>query len=104
MTTEGPRKEDFNLEEFSKKSSDYYNKVRPELELAYKGKYAALDYQSERYWLANTPSEALASAKKDFPQKLFYVVQIGSPATYSIQSVISKNLVPKTRHAIRWAH
>jgi len=81
----------FNLEEFSKKSEAFYSKIRNELETKYKGKYAAIDFESERYWIGDTASDALSRAKKDFPEKLFYLVQIGSSATFTVQSVVGGN-------------
>ena len=63
----------FNIEEFGKKSEDYYNEIRTKIEPSNKGKYVALDFEHERYWLGDTASEALANAKKESPDKLFYL-------------------------------
>ncbi len=77
----------FNVDEFSKKSVDFYKEIQSDLEAKHKGKYAALDFETKRYWIGETLTEALAKAKEDFPTKLFYAVQVGSPATFSVQTV-----------------
>ena len=77
----------FNLEDFSKKAEAYYNEIKAELESKCRGKYAALDFESKKYWIGETASEALAVAKKEFSARLFYVVHVGFPATYTIQSM-----------------
>lgn len=79
----------FNLDEFSKKAESFYNKIKEKLEAEAKGKYAAIDFETERYWIGETASDALSNAKKDFPSKLFYLVQVGSTSTFTIQSVVS---------------
>lgn len=94
MTT-NPLSQDFKAEDFGKKSEDFYNtSVKSNLEPSYNGKYVALDYESGKYWIGETVSEAIEKAKKEYPQKLFYVVQVGSPTTFSIQS---------GRHPSSWA-
>ena len=80
----------FNLEEFSKKSEAYYSEIQSQLVAAYKGKYAAIDYETKNFWIGETVSEALAKARAQFPTKLFYVIQVGSPATFTVQSVSKK--------------
>jgi hypothetical protein len=81
------RENRFNLEEFSKKSGEFYNQIKAELESKFKGKYVALDFESKQYWIGETATEALTRAKSDFPNKLFYLLQIGTPAPFSIQSI-----------------
>ena len=80
----------FNIKDFSQKSEDFYSQIKSELEVKHKGKYVALDFESKRYWLGETATDALTTAKKAFPDnpnKLFYLLQIGSPATFGIQSI-----------------
>lgn len=80
----------FNLDEFSKKAEIFYAEIKTELEAQFKGKYAAIDYESKKYWIGDTASEALSKAKVEFPSKLFYLVQVGSPATFTVQSILTK--------------
>ena len=96
MSNENNQEERFNIEDFSKKSEEFYSSIKAELELTFKGKYAALDPESRRYWIGDTPTEALTKAKEEFPNKLFYFLQVGSSATFNIQSIISRShLKPK---------
>lgn len=76
-----------NLEEFSKKSQEYYSQIKAELEAKYKGKYMALDFELKKYWLGETATDALSKAKADYPEKLFYLLQIGFPTTFSIEFI-----------------
>ncbi len=76
-----------NLDEFSKKSEAFYKEIKSELEAQFKGKYAAIDFESKKYWIAETVSDSLRKAKEEFPTKLFYVIQVGSSATFTVQSL-----------------
>jgi hypothetical protein len=87
MNKESNQGRSFNMEEFAKKSDEFYNQVKAGLEAKYKGKYVAIDFESKQYWFGETVTEALSKAKKEFPDKLFYLLQIGSPAPFNIQSV-----------------
>ena len=76
----------FNPEEFGKRGQEYYQKIRVSLEKEVWGEYAALDFEAEKYWVGETATEALTKAKKDSPDKLFYLVQVGFPTAFRIQS------------------
>ena len=87
----------FSVEEFSKKSEEFYSQIKAELEAKFKGKYAALDFEMKKYWIGETATDALTKAKSEFPDKLFYFIQVGSPAPFSIQS-ITMLLHPYRKH------
>lgn len=74
-----------NLEDFSKKSLEYYEQIKEQLKKETMGKFVALDYETSQYWLGETASETLEKAKKQFPEKLFYLLQIGFPSTFSVK-------------------
>ncbi len=93
-----------NIEEFSKKSADFYKEIQPEVEASYRGKYAAIDFESRKYWIGETLSDALKNAKAEFPNKLFYVVQVGSSAIFSIQSVTKKSARFSKSHGPQWIY
>ena len=96
--------ESFNIDEFSKKSEAFYLEIKISLESQYKGKYAAIDYESKKYWIGETASDALSKAKNDFPSKLFYLVQVGSPSTFTVQSMIRKNGLLGKHNDPQWAY
>lgn len=105
MTDQTPQQPQVNLEEFSKKSFEFYNQIRSKLEGEAMNKYVALDHETSQYWLGETASEALSKAKEQFPDKVFYLLQVGSPSTFNIQSVTSA-LFPgkKDIYGFNWAH
>lgn len=76
-----------NMPEFIKQSEAYYKEIKDTLETTNKGQYAALDFQGKQYWIGSSASEALTLAKAAFPNKLFYLIQVGSSSAFSIQSV-----------------
>ena len=98
-----PTPQTFNLDEFSKQSEAYFTKIKPELEGSYKGKYAALDFENEKFWIGETASEALSKAKAEYPDRLFYLIQVGSSSAFSIQSLHSNSLVRKY-HGLKRAY
>lgn len=85
----------FNMEEFVKNSKTYYNELRSSLEAESKGKYVALDFTTKNYWIGETATDALTKAKNEFPNKLFYLLQIGSPAPFNIQSISIRKLLSR---------
>jgi len=87
MNNESSQENSFNLEEFSRKSEEFYNSIKAELEPRFKGKYVAIDFVSKKYWIGETATEALIKAKDEFADKLFYLSQIGSSAPFSIQFI-----------------
>lgn len=93
----------FNLDEFSKNSEEFYNKIKSDLEVKYKGKYAAIDFESKKYWIGETASDALSKAKTEFPLKLFYLVQVGSTTTFTVQSMMGRTALNKS-YGTKWAY
>lgn len=80
-----------DLGEFSKKAEAFYNEIKTELEAEHKGKYVAIDFESKKFWPGDTASEALLKAKAEFPSRLFYLVQVGSPVTFTVQSIMKRS-------------
>ncbi|HBA51411.1 MAG: hypothetical protein UV63_C0054G0009 [Microgenomates group bacterium GW2011_GWC1_43_11] len=105
MTDQTPQQPQINVEEFSKKSLEFYDQIKAQLEAESPNKYVAIDYETSRHWIGETASEALTKAKTDFPQKIFYLIQIGSPTTFSIQSIRTNDLFgKKNSYDFNWAH
>lgn len=93
-----------NLEDFSKKSLEYYEQIKQKLEKEARSKFVALDYETNKYWLGETASEALVKAKEQFPSKIFYLLQVGSPSTFSVQSFVPTDFVKKGKdYGFTWA-
>jgi hypothetical protein len=51
MDNKNNQENHFSLEEFSKKSEEFYSRIKTELESKLKGKYVALDFESILFWL-----------------------------------------------------
>lgn len=62
----------------------YERKYRSEFEAKWKGRYAAIDIDSERAFVEDFPEEAIAKARKEIPGKLFYLIRIGSRGAFKI--------------------
>jgi hypothetical protein len=65
-------------------SQIYERKYRSEFEPKWKGRYAAIDIDSERAFVEDFPEEAIARARKELPGKLFYLIRIGSRGAFRI--------------------
>lgn len=105
MTNQSQNQPQINLEEFSKKSLEFYNQIKAQLETESLNKFVAIDYEAPKYWLGETASEALSKAKVEFPQKIFYLIQVGSPTSFSIQSITSDaTLAKRGIYDFSWAH
>lgn len=98
-----PAPQTFNLDEFSKQSEAYYTRIKSGLEEKHKGKYIALDFRNEKFWIGETASEALSKAKAEFSDRLFYLIQVGFSSAFSIQSLRPSGLVRKY-YGIKWAN
>jgi hypothetical protein len=72
----------------------YEEKLRPELESKHKGEIVVIDAESGDYFLGSTLQEANESARKKYPNNVFYAIKVGYPAVYSFSSrlPISANL------------
>ncbi|HEY5123038.1 MAG TPA: hypothetical protein VIK14_04815 [Ignavibacteria bacterium] len=80
------------IDNFLELSKEYYNSnIKSIVESNSKGKYIAISYEVKKYWIGESMTEALKSAKHECPDKLFYVVQIGSDSVFTIQSISKKN-------------
>lgn len=62
----------------------YKEKFRAEYEPTSVGKFLAIDIDSERAFLADTPEAALQDAGKASPTGSFHLVKIGSPGVFRV--------------------
>jgi len=54
-----------------------YEKVKSKYDPKENGKFLAIDIESKKVYLADTSTEAVLHARKNHPNKIFYVVKIG---------------------------
>ena len=71
--------------EVAKRGYQIYKKLRHALEREHLREYVAIELESEDYFLGNDMDEALNKAEEKYPDKEFFVVQIGELATASFK-------------------
>jgi hypothetical protein len=62
----------------------YESKLKPLLEPEQKGKFIAIEPDTEQYFLGKTGTEALLAARAALPDKLFFLARVGYPAAHTI--------------------
>jgi hypothetical protein len=65
-------------------SEIYERKYRSEFEQKWLGRYAAIDIDSQKAFVEDFPEQAIAVARKALPDRLFYLVRIGSRGAFKI--------------------
>ncbi len=60
-----------------RRGKELYKRLYPELIEKYRGKFMAIEPQSELFWIGDTLVEALQRARARFPDREFYAVEIG---------------------------
>ena len=66
-----------NVKELVEKAKEIYNSHKDELEDSDSGKYVVIEVNSRRYFVAPTKDEAMAQARREFPNILLFVRRIG---------------------------
>lgn len=66
-----------------------YEKIKSNYDPEEKGKFLAIEIESENAFLGNSSAEALEKAKNAYPDKVFYVVRIG----YDVAETIARNIL-----------
>lgn len=62
----------------------YENKLKGLLEPEHKGRFVAIEPDTESYFLGKTGTEAILKARAALPDKLFYLMRVGYPTACSI--------------------
>ena len=57
-----------------------YESVKTQYDPKEKGKFLAIDIDTKQVYLADTSAAAVAKARENHPEKVFYVVKIGFDA------------------------
>ncbi len=73
------------MSELAEKSKAFYErKLKNLLEPAEKGKFVAIEPDTESYFIDKDGTKALLKARDAFPDKLFFLMRIGYEAADSI--------------------
>lgn len=70
-----------NIQQLAEDGSRIYQGIKHQYEPQNNGKFLAIDTETKNAYLGNTTSEAVELAKTAHPNKVFYVVKIGSSAS-----------------------
>ena len=66
-----------DIQQIAEKGKTIYEQIKVKYDPKEKGKFLAIDVDTEKIYLGNTSAEAVALAKQNHPNKVFYVVKIG---------------------------
>ncbi len=66
-----------NLQEIVDAGEKVYEKIKSQYEPQHNGKFLAIEPESKKVYFGEESADAVAKAKKDFPDKVFYLVKIG---------------------------
>jgi len=70
-----------DIQKIAEEGSKIYEKIKSKYEPDNKGRFLAINIDTEEHFLGDTSSEAVELAKKSHPDKVFYVVRIGYSST-----------------------
>jgi len=84
-------KQFLSIEDISKLGGKFYlEELKDNLEKQYKGQYAVIDVEQKKYQVDPERLVAVEKAKKEFGDKLFYIIQIGDAQIPSLNFSVKK--------------
>lgn len=89
-----------DIQEIADKGMRVYRKIKSRY-LRNRGKFLAIEVESEKVFLGDTSAEALALAKERFPDKVFYVVKIGFDTAETIAHYLIDSVIKDAKRKIR---
>ena len=79
------RKEIQETDELSERGQRLYDeRLRGLLEPKHRGEFVAIEPETKRYFLGSTGLAALRAGRQELPDKLFYLLRVGSDAAYRV--------------------
>lgn len=66
-----------DIQRIAEEGAKIYDRIKVNYDPKEKGKFLAIDIDSEKEYLGNTSAEALELARQHHPNKVFYVIKIG---------------------------
>ena len=66
-----------DIQMIAEEGAKIYDQIKVNYDPKEKGKFLAIDIDSEKAYLGSTSAEALELARQNHPNKVFYVVKIG---------------------------
>lgn len=69
----------YSPEEVSRLGEDFYfRELKDTLEKTSKGEYVVIEVESKRYFVNKDLLKALEDAKREFSERIFHIIQIGT--------------------------
>ena len=79
-----------NAREIAERGTKIYErKYRADYEKKWRGRFAAIDIDSENAYVADFPEQALKAAKTTAPHGIFFLVRIGSRGAFKTSRLIA---------------
>lgn len=69
-----------DIQRIATEGAKIYEGIKAQYDPKEKGKFLAIDIDTKSVYLADTSADAVAEARKNHPDKIFYVVKIGYDA------------------------
>ena len=73
-----------DVQKIATEGAKIYEGVKVQYDPKEKGKFLAIDIDTKQTYLADTSADAVAAARKNHPEKIFYVVKIGYDAAETL--------------------
>lgn len=70
---------------------EIYSALRAELEATQHGKFVAINIESKKFYLGDSPEEALQTAKAAEPQGVFHLIRVGFAGAFRIGHAIQRS-------------
>ncbi|MFH1890063.1 MAG: hypothetical protein ABIJ91_00620 [Candidatus Kuenenbacteria bacterium] len=78
-----------DIQKIAQRGSEIYEGIKVKYDPKEKGKFLAIDIDSENVYLADTSAEALELAREMHPNKVFYVLKIG----FDVAETMAKSFI-----------
>lgn len=80
-----------NIQKIAEDGAKIYEKVKSQYEPQKNGKFLAIETKGKDVFVGDSSSEAVESARKAHPNKVFYVVKIGHSAAETLAGLAGRN-------------
>ena len=70
----------------------YRDKYQKEYEANHRGKFLAIDVQTEEAYLGDTSEEPLRAGRNVSPKGIFHLVRVGSPGAFRVSYTSNANV------------
>lgn len=70
-----------NIQQLAEEGNRIYGEIKHQYEPKQNGKFLAIETETQKTYVGDTTSEAVEKARSAHPDRVFYVVKIGSSAS-----------------------